>query len=80
MVRTELRFVIHESAHASSNAKRMVCTKIAWELLALHEVVRALQLFLYTFDSKHCNNTIVPVTPSHSHRIVGKCRPLHQVS
>ena len=68
-----LCFVIHESSRVCSNAKRMVCAKITWERLALHAAVRALQPFSYTFDLKHCNSTIVPVTPSRSRRIVGTC-------
>ena len=47
-----LCFVIHESSRVCSNAKRMVCAKIAWERLALHAAVRALQPFSYTFDLK----------------------------
>ena len=68
-----LCFVIHESSRVCSNAKRMVCAKIAWERLALHAAVRELQPFSYAFDLKRCNSTIVPVTPSRSHRIVGTC-------
>ena len=66
-----LCFIIHELSHVCSNAKRMVCAKIAWERLALHAAVRALQPFSYTFDLKCCNSTIVPVTPCRSHRVVG---------
>ena len=69
-----LCFVIHELSSICSNEKRMVCAKIAWEQLALHAAGRALQQFSYTFDLKCCNNTVVPVTPSRSRRIVGTCQ------
>ena len=68
-----LRFGIHESSRVCANMKRLVCAKIAWERLGLHAAVRALQPLLYTYYSKHCNITIVTVTPSRSHRIVGTC-------
>ena len=63
----------HQSSCICSNVKHVVCTKITWKRLALHAAVRALQPFSYTFDSKRCNRNIVPVTSSHSHRIVGIC-------
>ena len=47
----------------------MVCTKIAWERLALHAAVGALQPFSSIQNAVIAS--IVPVTPSHSHRIVG---------